>query len=103
MFLIVRGFGVSFEGFGEALGDCGGCSDVFRFWEESRGPDPITFLKLLFGGAFRVELGFVVLVLRIFDKGWEWASATGINPLGLRFLSFSFIPPFRPTTHATLG
>jgi hypothetical protein len=51
---IVSQFRVSFEGFGEPLGNCRGCPDIFRFWEKSGGPNLITLLKLCLGGA----LGF---------------------------------------------
>ena len=71
--------------------------------EGVRGPNLITLLKLLLGGAFRIQLGFVILILRIFYKGQEQASATSINLLGVLFLSLPFIPLLCPTTHLALG
>jgi hypothetical protein len=56
--LIVCQLGVSFEDFGEPLGNRRGCPDMFGFQKESGGPNLIAFLELFLWGTLRVQLGF---------------------------------------------
>jgi hypothetical protein len=64
--------GVPFEGFGEPLGNHRGCPDMFGFWKESGGPNPITFLELFLWGALKIQLEFVILIIHVLHKGWKW-------------------------------
>jgi hypothetical protein len=82
------------------LGNCRGCLDVFRFWNETCSPNPITFLKRLIRevSGFRVRkitrthFWFIlVLVLDVLHEGWEWASPASVYPPSV--LSF-YVPLF---------
>jgi hypothetical protein len=102
MFLIAHQLGVPFEGFGELLGNHRGHPDMFGFWKESGGPNLIAFFELFLWGALKIQLEFIILVICILYKGRKWAGLTGINSLGVLLLSLLLVPPFCPTTYATL-
>jgi len=91
--LIVKGLGVPFESFRQALRDGRGGADVLRFREESGGPDAVAFLERFIRRVGRLVGGdFLVFVVGIFDEGGERARATGVDvsdflPLGLALLS----------------
>jgi hypothetical protein len=92
---IVGWFRVSFEGFGKPLGNCRGCLDMFGFWEESSGPNLIALLKLfLIRTFFGFQFELVIFIVHVFYESQEWASLTGINPLGILLLGLLLISLF---------
>jgi hypothetical protein len=100
---IVSQFRILLEGFGKLLGDHRGCPDIFGFQEESHGPNLIALLKLFLRRTFGSRFELIVFIICIFHKSQEWASPTGINPLGVLLLDLPFISLFQLAADTALG